>query len=45
MNCMRRLSQRFTARDFDRQFAEVKVCVAVLNGYTALCIPATQRAG
>ena len=30
------------ARDFDRQVAELQVRIAVLNGYTALGIPATE---
>ncbi len=30
------LSQRLSAREFDRQVAEFQVRVAVLNGFTAL---------
>jgi hypothetical protein len=30
------------ARDFDRQVAEVKVRIAVMNGYTALGVPVTK---
>jgi hypothetical protein len=31
--------QRLSARDFDRQVAEFRVRVAVLNGFTALGTP------
>ncbi|MCA3484005.1 MAG: IS5/IS1182 family transposase, partial [Rhodobacter sp.] len=37
--------QRLSARDFDRQVAEVQVRVAVLNGFTALGTPITEIAG
>lgn len=30
------LGQRLSARDFDRQVAEFRVSVVVLNGFTAL---------
>jgi hypothetical protein len=33
------------ARDFDRQLAEFQVCVAVLNGFTALSIPVSKVMG
>lgn len=33
------------AWDFDRHVAEFQVRVAVLNGFTALCIPVTQPFG
>tara|TARA_R110002074_G_scaffold392615_2_gene578306 strand:+ start:229 stop:333 length:105 start_codon:yes stop_codon:yes gene_type:complete len=33
------------ARDFDRQVAEVKMRIAILNGYTALGIPVTKAVG
>lgn len=36
MHCMKLLGQRLTARDFDRQVAEVQVRMAIMNGYTAL---------
>ena len=39
------LGQRLMARDFDRQVAELKVRIAVLNGCTALGIPVTKAAG
>ncbi|MBC7140896.1 MAG: IS5/IS1182 family transposase, partial [Rhodobacteraceae bacterium] len=37
--------QRLTARDFDRQVAEVRIRVAVMNGFTALAIPVTEAVG
>ena len=40
MPCVTLLGQRLSARDFDRQVAEFQVGVAVLNGFTALGIPA-----
>ncbi|KFI29822.1 transposase [Haematobacter missouriensis] len=42
MHCVKLLGQRLTARDFDRQVAELQVRIAVLNGYTALVIPFTE---
>jgi hypothetical protein len=33
------------ARDFDRQVAELKIRIAVLNRYTALGIPVTETVG
>ena len=42
MNRAKLLGQRLTARDFDRQVAEVQVRVAVLNGFTAIGIPVTE---
>ena len=42
---MKLLGQRLMARDFDRQVAEVQVRIAILNGYTALCIPVTKAVG
>ena len=39
------LGQRLKARDFDRQVAKFQICVAVLNGYTALGIPVTKVVG
>ena len=41
MHCVKLLGQRLSARDFDRQVAELQVRVAVLNGFTALGIPLT----
>ena len=37
--------QRLSARDFDRQPAEVRVRIAVLNGFTAPGTPITEIAG
>lgn len=34
-----------TARDFDRQVAELQVGIAVLNGYTAFGSPVTEAVG
>jgi hypothetical protein len=45
MHCTKLLGQRLMARDFDRQVAEFPICVAVLNGYTALGMPVTMVAG
>jgi hypothetical protein len=45
MHYVKLLGQRLMAQDFDRQVAEFQVRVVVLNGYTALDIPATKVAG
>jgi len=45
MPCVKLLGQRLSARDFDRQVAEVPVRIAVLNGFTALGTPITEIAG
>ena len=45
MHCVKLLGQRLMARDFDRQVAELQVCIAVLNRYTALGIPVTEAVG
>lgn len=37
--------QRLSARELDRQVAEFQIRVPVLNGFTALGIPATQAIG
>lgn len=42
MYCMKLLSQRLAARNFDRQVAEAQLRIAVLNCYTALGIPVTK---
>ncbi|MBL9047213.1 MAG: IS5 family transposase [Tabrizicola sp.] len=42
MHCVKLLGQRLSARDFDRQVAEVQLRVAVLNGFTALGTPVTK---
>jgi hypothetical protein len=38
------LGQRLSARDFDRQVAEIQIRAAILNGFTALGIPKTVAA-
>ena len=45
MNCVKLLGQGLMARDFDRQVAELRVRIAVLNRYTALGIPVTEAVG
>ena len=45
MHRMKLMGQRFMARDFDRQVAELLVRIAVLNGYTALGRPVTEAVG
>ena len=45
MHCMKLVGQRLMARDFNRQVAEVQVRIAIMNGYTALGIPATKTVG
>jgi hypothetical protein len=39
------LGQRLSARDFDRQVAEIQIRAAILNGFTALGIPQTEAVG
>ena len=45
MHCVKLLGQRLSARDFDRQVAEIQIRAAVLNGFTALGIPSTVAVG
>lgn len=45
MHCVKLLGQSLTARDFDRQVAELQLRIAVLNRYTALGIPVTEPVG
>ncbi|MFN7597536.1 MAG: IS5/IS1182 family transposase, partial [Cereibacter sp.] len=45
MHRVKLLGQRLSARDFERQVAEVQVRVAVLNGFSALGIPVTKLVG
>ncbi len=45
IHCVRLLGQRLMARDLERQIAEIRVRIAVLNGYSALGIPVTEAAG
>lgn len=44
MHCVKLLGQRLSARDFDRQVAEIQIRAAILNGFTALGIPHTVAA-
>ncbi len=45
MHCVRLVGQSLMARDLDRQVAELQSRAAVLNGYAALGMPATEPAG
>ena len=45
MHCVKLLGQRLSARDFDRQVAEIQIRAAILNGFTALAIPRTVTVG
>jgi hypothetical protein len=45
MHCVKLLGQRLSARDFDRQVAEIQIRAAILNGFTALGIPRTVAIG
>jgi hypothetical protein len=45
VRCIKLLGQRLSARDFDRQVAEIQIRAAILNGFTALAIPRTMAAG
>jgi hypothetical protein len=45
MHCVKVLSQRLSARDFDRQVAEIQIRAAILNGFKALGIPRTVTLG
>jgi len=45
MHCVKLLSERLSARDFDRQVAEIQIRAAILNGFTALGIPRTVPVG
>jgi hypothetical protein len=45
MHCMKLLGQRLSARDFDRQVAEIQIRAAILNRFTALGIPRTVPVG
>lgn len=45
MHCVKLLGQRLSARDFDRQVAEIQIRAAILNSFTALGIPHTVAVG
>lgn len=44
MHCIKLPGERLSAQDFDRQVAEHRLRVAVLNGFTALGTPSTEVA-
>lgn len=44
MRCFKLLGERVVSRDFDRQVAELQIRAAILNRFTALGTPLTQRA-
>lgn len=43
MHCFKLLGERVIAREFDRQVAELHIRAAILNRFTALGTPQTQR--
>ena len=43
MHCLKLLGERVRSRDFDRQVAELPIRAAILNRFTALGTPITQR--
>ena len=45
MRCFKLLGERVMARDFDSQVAELQIRAAILNRFTALGTPQTQRVG
>lgn len=45
MHCFKSLGEHVMSRDFDRQVAELQIRAAILNHFTALGTPLTQRAG
>ena len=45
MHCVKLPGQRLMVRDFNRQVAEFRVHVALLNGFTAPGIAVTKVAG
>ena len=45
MHCFKLLGERIRSRDFDRQVAELQIRAAILNRFTALRTPITQRVG
>ena len=45
MHCVKLLGQRLSARDFNRQVAEIQIQAAILNGFTALGIPCAVTVG
>jgi hypothetical protein len=45
MHCLKLLGLRLSARDFDRQVAEIQIRAVILNGFTARGIPRTVTLG
>ena len=45
MRCFKLPGERVMSRDFDRQVAALQIRAAILNRFTALGTPITQRAG
>lgn len=45
MRCFKLLGERGMARDLDRQVVELQIRAAILNRFTALGTPQTQRVG
>ena len=45
MRCFKLLGERVMARNFDSQVAELQIRAAILNRFTALGTPQTQRVG
>ena len=45
MRCFKPLGELVMARDFDRQVAELQIRAAILNCFTAIGTPQTQRVG
>jgi hypothetical protein len=45
MCCLKLLGERVKSRDFNRQVAELQIRAAILNRFTALETPLTQRVG
>ena len=45
IHCLKLMGQSLMIRDFDRQVAEIKIRIAVLNRYTALGIPVIEPVG
>ena len=45
MRCLKLPGERVMSRDFNRQAAELQIRAAILNRFTALGPPLTQRAG
>lgn len=43
MHCYKLAGERVMAREFDHQVAELQICAAILNRFTTLGTPQTQR--